>query len=76
MMNEELPTFHALLSELSLTEYDVCLLIRLHFSPSELCTLTGISSAYATVIRKRLLKKVFGEEGKAKDFDKRVMLLH
>lgn len=73
MIDDILPSFkttfynkkHVLRSE----EYHVCILVRLHFKPLEISILTGLSQANVTVMRKRMLKKVFDKEGKPKDFD-------
>ena len=77
LMNEEIPHFYTTLNtpQYTLTpmEYDVCLLVRAHFSPSEIQRLMGFSSSYATTIRTRLLQKVFGCDGKASDFDNRLL---
>ena len=55
---------------LRMDEYDICILVRLHFCPYELCRLTGKSSSYISMIRVRLLEKIFKKDGKPKDFDK------
>ena len=74
LINELIPSFYATLNigshPLTVLEYDVCLLIRANFSPSEICKLTGISDSYASNIRKRLLLKIYGIEGAPKDFDR------
>lgn len=73
----QVPSFYMVLnsesSPLSELEYEVCLLIRTHFSPSDICKLTGISDSYASNIRKRLLKKVYDIDGAPKDFDDRIL---
>ena len=64
---------HRLLKEktasLSEDEYMVCLLVRFNFIPSEISILLNLSSQTVTNIRTRLLKKLFGKMGGAKDFD-------
>ena len=55
---------------LSEKEYKICILVRLNFKPSDIGALLDLSSDNISNIRKRLLKKIFGEEGKPKDFDK------
>ena len=76
LINEEIPQFYTTLNTPSHTlrqpEYDISLLVRVHFSPSEIQKLTGTTSAYVTNTRTRLLKKVFGEDGKASDYDERL----
>jgi hypothetical protein len=77
LINQEIPSFYGVLNAPDHTlrpiEYDVCMLIRLHFQPAEICKLTGISDGYAANLRKRLLLRIFGEEGAPKDFDRRII---
>ncbi len=77
LINQEIPSFYRVLNAPDHTlrpiEYDVCMLIRLHFQPAEICKLTGISDGYAANLRKRLLLRIFGEEGAPKDFDRRII---
>ena len=74
LINENIPTFYSTLNTdtyvLTEIEYQVCLLIRTHFSPTEICSLTGISDGYASNIRKRLLEKLYHHVGSPKDFDR------
>lgn len=55
---------------LSETEYIICLLVRLGFTPSAISVLTGRSMSDISNIRKRLLLKMTGNNGSSKDFDK------
>lgn len=77
LVDFQIPSFSSALnldnSPLSELEYEVCLLIRTHFSPSDICKLTGISDSYASNIRKRLLKKLYDIDGAPKDFDNRIL---
>ena len=75
LMNELIPSFYDELKKLRLVEYHVCLLIRSHFGPAEICKLTGLRDDYLPHLRKRLLQKVYGIEGTAKDFDARIMAI-
>ena len=79
LMNEEIPQFYTTLNTprytLSPLEYDVSLLVRVHFSPSEIQKLMGITSSYVTILRRRLLKKVFDQEGKGADYDERLLAI-
>ena len=50
-------------------EYDLCILLRLHFKPLEISNLTGISQKNVSAIRRRLLQKVLGRDGKPSEFD-------
>jgi len=54
---------------LSDVEYRVCLLTRWGFKAAETADLVEISRTSVSIIRKRLLKKIFKEEGNAKKFD-------
>lgn len=53
-------------------EYRVCILIKAQFKMSEICYLLGIGNSKLTNLRARLLGKVFGKEGGAKDFDRAI----
>ena len=57
---------------LSFRETNVCLLIRLRFIPSEIAILTDTSPQAITNMRVRMLFKIFGERGGARDFDNRI----
>jgi len=74
---ETIPSFYSTLntSKYSLRpiEYDVCMLIRLHFQPAEICKLTGRSDSYISNLRKHILVKVFGLKGAPKDLDQRIL---
>lgn len=70
-----IPTFFSKMnggSTLRLEEYQMCILVRLHFQPYQIAHLMNITTGNVSILRKRLLKKVFGEEGGAHDFDKKV----
>ncbi len=72
------PHLSALLADhptLAWSEVNLIMLIRLRFAPSEMATLTGFSSQNVTNLRVRLLRKMFGEKGGARDFDARIRLL-
>ena len=60
---------------LSDEEYRVCILIRLHVMPKSIGRIIKKSDGSVTNIRIRLLKKLFDEEGKAKDFDKKLTFI-
>jgi len=79
LVNKHIPHFYTSLNTaeqaLRPIEYDVCLLVRTHFLPAEICRLTGLSTGYISNIRKRLLLKVFGEDGSPKEFDRRVLAI-
>ena len=73
--NKYIPFFLSRLhkiNDLSAREINICLLTRLHFSPSEIATLTDISPQNVTNIRSRLLRKIFSVSGGAAEFDRRI----
>ena len=63
------PNLQLLLAPLNAKEQTICLLIRHSFLPTEIATLTISTPQTITNTRVRLLKKLFGETGGAKDFD-------
>ena len=63
------PKLRELLSPLSSKEQQVCLLTVHNFLPSEIANLTIATPQAITNTRVRLLRKLFGETGGAKDFD-------
>lgn len=74
-VSEQSPDFYAVMNHnvtLRPEEYRVCMLIKAQFKMSEICYLLGMGSSKLTNLRTRLLSKVFGREGGAKDFDRAV----
>lgn len=72
MINSEMPGFYSTLNNghvLRPDEYDLCILLRLHFKPLEISNLTGISQKNVSAMRRRLLQKVLGHDGKPAEFD-------
>ena len=73
LINEVIPTFYDSLNTpdcvLRPVEYEVCLLIRVFFSPAEICKLMDRSDAYISNLRRRILKKRYGIEGAPKELD-------
>ena len=63
------PQLRELLSPLHSKEQQVCLLTVHHFLPSEIANLIISTPQAITNTRVRLLMKLFGEKGGAKDFD-------
>ena len=55
--------------QLNHRETNLCILLRLRFIPSEICVLLNISKNNLGNIRKRLLKKMYNQEGSSKTFD-------
>ncbi|KWW27044.1 MAG: Tetratricopeptide repeat protein [bacterium P3] len=60
---------------LTFNEQCVCLLVSLHFTPSEMGTLTGVSPQGISNMRSRLMWKLFRAGGGARDFDARLQTL-
>ena len=75
-MFELFPDFHNLLIAnnhlLNQNEFNACILVRMHFKPSDLMNMLGISSSYSNKIRKTLLQKLFESVGKAEEFDEMI----
>ena len=73
LVEHEIPSFRDIMnpadSPLSEMEYDICLLSRVHILPNEMAKLKKCVPSYVSNIRKSLLKKVFGKEGNADEFD-------
>ena len=71
------PQFHQLLisesHSLNVNEFNACILIRAHFKPGDICNMLDVSSSYANKLRRTLLKKLFNTEGKADEFDERII---
>lgn len=66
------PTFRNHLYSLyafSETEYRVCLLLKLHFTPTEIATAICKDKSTVSTIRGRLYTKVFGTKGSSKAWD-------
>lgn len=59
-------------TNLSSNEINITILTRLRFIPTEIAVLTGMSSQSVTNTRARLLQKIFGVKGGAKEFDDRI----
>lgn len=68
-VNEQIPTLAARQDMFSNSEYEICLLVRIMFRPSEIATLTGRKPSDVSTMRTRMLYKVTGQKGSSKDFD-------
>ena len=79
LINHEIPSFYATLNvednNLNDFEYDVCILLRLRFSPANIAKLKKCTPAYITQIRKSVYKKIFKKEGRAEDLDEYILSL-
>ena len=70
--NKTIPNFYSFfISEHSLNnaEYEICILTRLDFSPSEISALKGYDKSSISTARRRIVEKITGEEGSAKMLD-------
>lgn len=56
-------------------EYQVCMLIRTGFTPSDICILMNSSKSSIANVRKKLYTKLMGRNGSSKDFDAFVISL-
>lgn len=75
MMSESLPTFYQEMNKhrrLSVTDYRICMLVRLYYTPKDISILTGNTLSGISVKRSRLHLRIYGEEGSSKDFDRKV----
>ena len=79
LINEEIPSFYKTLNthncSLRPIEYEVCLLLRCHFHPAEICKLTDRSDSYISNLRKAILKKCFNITGSPSDLDQRILAI-
>ena len=79
MVDEQLPTFrptiYGLCPDIKKSNYQICMLVRLHFRPSEIATLIRRSQPYVTVNRRRMLTKFFREHGNGADFDRKIQMI-
>jgi hypothetical protein len=79
LINHEMPSFYDILNaegnNLNDFEYDVCVLLRLQFSPVNIAKLKKCTPAYITQIRKAVYQKVFKKEGRAEDLDEYILSL-
>ena len=69
---EEISRLKAVLSE---SEYELCLLIKLGFAPSQINMLTGRSLQDIANIRKRMYNRITGKDGSSRDFDRYIKSL-
>ena len=79
LINEEIPSFYSTLNippcSLRPIEYEVCLLLRCHFQPAEICKLTDRTDSYISNLRKAILKKCFNVIGPPSDLDQRILAI-
>ena len=74
----KLPKLYVMLRNYNISERKlrICLLTRLMFKPKDIAVLVGCRFPEVSLTRSRLLKKIYGIDGKASDFDKRIMLMY
>ena len=72
------PKLYVMLRNYNVNEREIriCLLTRLMFKPKDIAVLVGCRFPEVSLTRSRLLKKIYGIDGKASDFDKRIMLMY
>ena len=79
MIDEKIPTFYAEMNrhkgKLQQQDYDICILVRLFFSPKDIVILTNNTASGISMKRSRLLKRIFGIEGSPEKFDEMVQEL-
>ena len=75
---EKFPKLYVMLRNYNISEREmrICLLTRLLFKPKDIAILVGCHFPEVSFTRSRLLKKIYGIDGKSSDFDKRIMLMY
>ncbi len=76
---EKIPNFRNQLTHgkaISESDMRLCMLIRMHFTVSEICVLLDTYSQYVSNRRCQLLKKFYQIKGKAEDFDRIVSMIN
>lgn len=63
------------LCQLSVTEWRVCLLIKLRFTPKEIAGTLAKETSTVSSIRSRLYRKVFDKNGSSRDWDNFILSL-
>jgi hypothetical protein len=73
LVNDSFPDFYTKVNSghmvLNDTEYKICMLTKAKFKPFEICNLLDLKPANVSLIRSRLMNKVFNKNGSGKDFD-------
>ena len=79
LINKEIPNFFEVLkpsnSVLSDFELDVCMLIKLQITSSEIAKLKHCSPSYITQVRKNVFQKLFHKKGRAEELDEFIMFI-
>lgn len=66
MMNREYPSFYTFLvvrHDVSIADFDIYILYRLHFRLTDIANLTGLNASTINTKRKRLFKSIYQREG-------------
>jgi large-conductance mechanosensitive channel len=73
----KLPKLYVMLRKNKVTEreFRICILTRLMFKPGDIAVIVGCRFPEVSLTRSRLLKKIYGIDGRSSDFDKRIMLM-
>ena len=76
LVNHCMPNFMQSLSafdyNMNLKETNVCILVKLRFSPSELCNIFGMKPSAISNMRSRLYVYLFNQKGTASEFDEKI----
>ena len=79
VISQEIPDFHEKLQtdsyQLSDNEYDICMLIKIQTSCSDIARLKRCSRSNVTHIRERIFKQLFSKNGKADELDEYILSL-
>lgn len=76
MIDEKIPHFYSEMNghkgKMDSLDYNICILVRLHFSNGEIAFLTDNQPSTISMKRKRLLKRVYGIDGAPERFDEEI----
>lgn len=76
MIDEKIPHFYSEMNgrkgKMDSMDYNICILVRLHVTNSEIAFLTENHPSTISMKRKRLLKRVYGVDGAPELFDEKV----
>ena len=79
VINQEIPDFYEKLQtdsyQLSDNEYDICMLIKIQTSCSDIARLKQCTPSYVTQIRKKVYQMLFSKKGRADELDEYIMSL-
>lgn len=70
-----IPVFATIRPKIKEKEYHICLLTKLQFSPSSISHFIGTTLSDISNSRRRILKKITGEDGTPKEFDQYIQNL-